>query len=262
MDRTWLQKSLDSKEVDILEWRRHDLSLGTSVRLHLSSGRQHPKTKASNFLRQSGQSADDTPPADIMNGLKTSSSQYGHAITKLDDLVDGLGSTVVSQVVVRTRELLDAVQAAMASRVSLQSAVDRWSEWKVEHAAARAATRRRTGFKVVQYLKPFQQGGVPAHVAKHMHFLGMFPRPEGVSALDWPEYGDSTIGAVSDLSGEDSLKHSSAWEQPVLLDLATSGQFETGSLFWKSGLLFFSGTLTPIRHETPPLYGPVPTQGD
>ena len=93
-----------------------------------------------------------------------------------------------------------------------------FSDWKADNIAVRAASKKRTVFKLVQFIKPFQQGGVPQHLARFLVTSGMLPKPPG--ADEWPAFVDSSFPAVTANTAPSSLAEMAAWSVPVRFDLA------------------------------------------
>lgn len=221
LDRQWLEASKASQSVDMLQWRRVAQSFGQGVKQTLGSGRRHPRLRASALLR--GQV--DDAPQDLVAALQASSTDYAQSVMNLDSMTDALGTTVMSQLSDRTDMLLAAAATARDSLSKLEAACEAFSVWKVDSVAAKSAVKKRTVFKLVQFIKPFERGGVPQHMARFMVHAGMLPKPPG--ADEWPAFLDSSFPAVTAASDMSLLGQSSVWGLPLRFDL--SGQLPSGS---------------------------------
>ena len=219
-DRLWLDQSKASQSVDILQWRRIAQSFVQGVKASLARGRGHPKVRASGFLRGPVQDA----PSELVEALQASSKCYAEAVMHLDSLSDTLGTTVMSQLLDRTSKLLGAADAAQACLASLDAAVEAFATWKSGTVAARNATKKRTVVKLIQFIRPYEQGGVPPHLARVMVTTGMVPRPVGAPAgVGWPEYVDSSFAVVTASNvHEVSLGKEDTWKAPLCFDLRGS----------------------------------------
>ena len=216
-----MEDSRASDSVDILQWRRVAQSFGQGVKVFLGCGRGHPKVRASGFLRGT---VDHAPQA-LVERLQASSTEYAQALMNLDSLIDTLGTTVMSQLLARTDTLLQAADIAKDSLSRLDDAVGAFSDWKSENVAARAASKKRTFFKLVQFIKPFERGGVPQFLARFMVNAGMLPKPPG--ADEWPAYLDSSFPAVIVNTDLSSLGQLASWGVPLRFDL--TGQLSVGT---------------------------------
>ena len=189
-DKKWLEDAIGQPDsLDILQWRQKAQSFAAGTLALMGGGRGHPKFRAQTFLKAPG----DDAPDDLVDGMRQSADEHNRAVMALEALLNMVGGTVKKDVVQRTTHLLEASDRIFASRETLTKSVEEFGTWKSGQSALKAATKKKSSFKIGQYMRPLEKGGVPTHLAKYLVSSGFFAPPEGVDESSWPVLTPSNV---------------------------------------------------------------------